>query len=292
MKKYLFLSLIIILTACGKSSITEPESEIPTPSVIEEPTPADGPFDSTASDPQANTIFKNVQTEGISDQELQNRNYYNKDLLYQNGVYYRLCADGLYEKKETKTDWELSYETPATLQKTICSFNDYLYFLIPATGENGEEIHIPKNLCRFNPDTLEAENIMELEQKVVDFTIYEGNIYFMVQGNLSTAHYDAFQLNEQGEIGEQLPETSPDFICQYANEHHILEENNDPSIQKLKSEVLPPPDCAVMLNGCILLKEYKNEAESNFLLKNCDDNSETLLFSAANIFMITFDGIC
>lgn len=293
MKKYLFLSLIILLSACGKSSVMKPESEVPNinTTVIEESASDNEPLGSTDSEPKANTMFENIPAKDRSVQELQNSNYYNKDLLYQNGSYYRLCADGLYEKKEADTDWELLYETPVTLRKTICSFHNYLYFLIPAAGENGEEINIPKNLCRFNPDTLEAENIMELDKKVVDFTIYDGNIYFMVHGNLSTARYDAFQLNEKGEIGEQIPETSSDFICQYANEYHILAENNDPSIPKLKSEVLPPPDCAVMLNGCILLKEYKNEAESNFLLKNCDDNRETFLFSATDIFMVTFDGI-
>lgn len=188
-------------------------------------------------------------------------------------------------------EWELIYETPTTLQKGIRNFGSYLYFLTPASIEDGNEINVPKSLCRFNPDTLEAENIMALDKKVVDFTIYNDTIYFMVQGNLSTAYYEAYGLNEQGMIGEQLAETSPDFICQNANEYHILEENDDPNIWELKSEVLPTPNCAVMLNGFILLKENKNEAENNFFLKNCDDNSETLLFSAANIFMITFDGI-
>ena len=56
-------------------------------------------------------------------------------------------------------------------------------------------------------------------------------------------------------------------------------------------EVLPTPDSAVMLNGYVLLSGHLNEAENNFFLKSCKDNTEAFLFSATAVFLVTSDGI-
>lgn len=292
MKKYLFLSIFIILTACGKPSVAEKQ---PDNSKMDDTQELSSDSETT-SEPITNEIEFNATFEGLpdttaTDYELQNINYYNKDLLYLNGFYYCLHSDGLYAKRAKDIEWELIYETPTTSQKSIRNFGCYLYFLTPASIKDRNEINVPKYLCRFNPDTLEAENIMTLDKKMVDFTIYNDAIYFMVQGNLSTAHYEAYRLNEQGMIGEQLTKTSPDFICQDANEYHTLADNNNPNVKKLKEEVLPTPDSAVMLNGYVLLSGYLNEAENNLFLKSCKDGTEAFLFSASAIFLVTSDGI-
>lgn len=292
MKKYLFLSLFIILTACGKPSVAEQQPDnSKTYSMEELPSDSEMTSELITNETESNAIFEGLPDKEAADYELQNKNYYNKDLIYLNGFYYCLHSDGLYTKKEKDTEWELIYETPTTLQKGIRNFGSYLYFLTPASIEDGNEINVPKTLCRFNLDTLEAENIMTLDKKVVDFTIYNDAIYFMVQGNLATAHYEAYGLNEQGMIGEQLTEISPDFICQDANEYHILADNNDPNVKELKEEVLPTPHSAVMLNGYVLLSGHLNEAENNFFLKSCKDNTEAFLFSATAVFLVTSDGI-
>lgn len=292
MKKYLFLSIFIILTACGKPSMAEQQpDDSKTYSTEELPPDSETTSELTTSETESNTLFESLPVKASTGYELQNINYYNKDLIYLDGFYYCLHSDGLYAKKEKATEWELIYETPTTLQKSIRNFGSYLYFLTPASIEGRNEINVSKSLCRFNPDTSEAENIMTLDKKVVDFTIYNDAIYFMVQGNLSTAYYEAYRLNEQGMIEEQLTETSLDFICQDANEYHILSDNHDPNVKELKEEVLPTPDSAVMLNGYVLLSGHLDEVEHNFFLKNCKDNTETLLFSAADVLLVTSDGI-
>lgn len=89
MKKYLFLSIFIILTACQKPSVAEQQPDnTKTYGTEELPSDSETTSELITNETESNAIFEGLPDKEAADYELQNKNYYNKDLIYLNGFYY------------------------------------------------------------------------------------------------------------------------------------------------------------------------------------------------------------
>ncbi len=229
-----------------------------------------------------------------SKEENVNRNYYNKEICYKDGKYYCLRDKGLYVREENSTEWELLYETPLTLRKSVEVFGKALYFMVPDSSEEADKISVAKVLVRFDLDSFQVEEIMKLDEKVVDITIYDSVLYLENGGTISSSvWYEAWMLNENGKPEIKLDENSPEFICQMANEYQRADEKNNvnSNMPAIPKEVVPTPDCASMLYGFVLYSEIHDELNKDYYLYSVESGERELLFTAPDFFMITDEGI-
>lgn len=283
------LFLFVFAAACGqKENVQEsqPEKAEETEEAVEElPAP-----DETAESEEELAVQKLVLTEG----ELLNRNYYNKELCYWNGSVYCLREGGLYRRAEDETEWELLCELSLTPQKSMEIYDHWLYFMIPADESDAEDIRAPKILCRYDLENQTLENLMELTKETVDITIYNSVLYLKIAGLSSSCRYEGWKLNESGVPETELEESSPEFVCRMANEYQKEEEENSENVNwipKLPNEVIASPDCALLLDGNMLFSEPYDEAGREIFLYSSDGSRKESLFTTADIFMVTEDGI-
>ena len=291
------LILFVFAAACGpeeniQESQTDKSEELEKAEGLEEMEKAVEEL--TSEEETAAAEESLIQNAELTKEERLNRNYYNKELCYWNGSVYCLRKGGLYRRADNEEEWELLCELSLTPQKSMEIYEHWLYFMIPADESDAEDIRAPKILCRYDLENQALENLMELTKETVDITIYNSVLYLKIAGLSSSCRYEGWKLNESGVPETELEESSPEFVCRMANEYQKEEEENSENVNwipKLPNEVIASPDCALLLDGNMLFSEPYNEAGREIFLYSADGSRKESLFTAADIFMVTEDGI-
>lgn len=290
-KHWIVLILIVLLTASCVSKHTEDNQDIEISEDVQ------NELDDSVGTETENVLMETLNDNlkrSVSNEDNISRNYYNKEICYMNGRYYCLRDKGLYMREDNSTEWNLLFETSLILQKSIETYEDALYFMVPDSSEDAEKISVSKTLVRFDPDSIQAEKIMQLDEQVVDITIYNSVLYLENAGiTSSSVWYEAWILNENGKPETKLDENSPEFICQTANEYQRADEKNNANsyMPDLPKEVIPTPDCASMLCGFALYSEIHDELNKDYYLYSVESGEKELLFTAPDFFMVTEEGI-
>ncbi len=227
--------------------------------------------------------------DGRSEEEILNANPYNKEIVYRNGQAWRLSQEGLEKHGPDSTEWTLVYDVSGAVGQSIDIYDHYLYFLRFTNIEDADTPAASKTLCRFDLDGGTCEELMETGDHVLNLTIYDSVLYFHIAGSQSAMRYEGWKLNSAGEPETQLDESSPEFVCRLANEYQYAEEHS--SAAGLPREALSTPDCALLLNGCILFSEPNDEISRNYYVSYPDGSGKTLLFPAYDLFLVTEEGI-
>ena len=291
------LILFVFAAACGpeeniQESQTDKSEELEKAEGLEEMEKAVEEL--TSEEETAAAEESLIQNAELTKEERLNRNYYNKELCYWNGSVYCLRKGGLYRRADNEEEWELLCELSLTPQKSMEIYEHWLYFMIPADESDAEDIRAPKILCRYDLENQALENLMELTKETVDITIYNSVLYLKIAGLSSSCRYEGWKLNESGVPETELEESSPEFVCRMANEYQKEEEENSENVNwipKLPNEVIASPDCALLLDGNMLFSEPYNEAGREIFLYSADGSRKESLFTTADIFMVTEDGI-
>ena len=291
------LILFVFAAACGpeeniQESQTDKSEELEKAEGLEEMEKAVEEL--TSEEETAAAEESLIQNAELTKEERLNRNYYNKELCYWNGSVYCLRKGGLYRRADNEEEWELLCELSLTPQKSMEIYDHWLYFMIPADESDAEDIRAPKILCRYDLENQALENLMELTKETVDITIYNSVLYLKIAGLSSSCRYEGWKLNESGVPETELEESSPEFVCRMANEYQKEEEENSENVNwipKLPNEVIASPDCALLLDGNMLFSEPYNEAGREIFLYSADGSRKESLFTTADIFMVTEDGI-
>ena len=291
------LILFVFAAACGpeeniQESQTDKSEELEKAEGLEEMEKAVEEL--TSEEETAAAEESLIQNAELTKEERLNRNYYNKELCYWNGSVYCLRKGGLYRRADNEEEWELLCELSLTPQKSMEIYEHWLYFMIPADESDAEDIRAPKILCRYDLENQTLENLMELTKETVDITIYNSVLYLKIAGLSSSCRYEGWKLNESGVPETELEESSPEFVCRMANEYQKEEEENSENVNwipKLPNEVIASPDCALLLDGNMLFSEPYDEAGREIFLYSADGSRKESLFTAADIFMVTEDGI-
>lgn len=291
------LILFVFAAACGpeeniQESQTDKSEELEKAEGLEEMEKAVEEL--TSEEETAAAEESLIQNAELTKEERLNRNYYNKELCYWNGSVYGLRKGGLYRRADNEEEWELLCELSLTPQKSMEIYEHWLYFMIPADESDAEDIRAPKILCRYDLENQTLENLMELTKETVDITIYNSVLYLKIAGLSSSCRYEGWKLNESGVPETELEESSPEFVCRMANEYQKKEEENSENVNwipKLPNEVIASPDCALLLDGNMLFSEPYDEAGREIFLYSADGSRKESLFTTADIFMVTEDGI-
>ena len=291
------LILFVFAAACGpeeniQESQTDKSEELEKAEGLEEMEKAVEEL--TSEEETAAAEESLIQNAELTKEERLNRNYYNKELCYWNGSVYGLRKGGLYRRADNEEEWELLCELSLTPQKSMEIYEHWLYFMIPADESDAEDIRAPKILCRYDLENQTLENLMELTKETVDITIYNSVLYLKIAGLSSSCRYEGWKLNESGVPETELEESSPEFVCRMANEYQKEEEENSENVNwipKLPNEVIASPDCALLLDGNMLFSEPYDEAGREIFLYSADGSRKESLFTTADIFMVTEDGI-
>ena len=291
------LILFVFAAACGpeeniQESQTDKSEELEKAEGLEEMEKAVEEL--TSEEETAAAEESLIQNAELTKEERLNRNYYNKELCYWNGSVYCLRKGGLYRRADNEEEWELLCELSLTPQKSMEIYEHWLYFMIPADESDAEDIRAPKILCRYDLENQALENLMELTKETVDITIYNSVLYLKIAGLSSSCRYEGWKLNESGVPETELEESSPEFVCRMANEYQKEEEENSENVNwipKLPNEVIASPDCALLLDGNMLFSEPYDEAGREIFLYSADGSRKESLFTTADIFMVTEDGI-
>ena len=291
------LILFVFAAACGpeeniQESQTDKSEELEKAEELEEMEKAVEEL--TSEEETAAAEESLIQNAELTKEERLNRNYYNKELCYWNGSVYCLRKGGLYRRADNEEEWELLCELSLTPQKSMEIYEHWLYFMIPADESDAEDIRAPKILCWYDLENQTLENLMELTKETVDITIYNSVLYLKIAGLSSSCRYEGWKLNESGVPETELEESSPEFVCRMANEYQKEEEENSENVNwipKLPNEVIASPDCALLLDGNMLFSEPYDEAGREIFLYSADGSRKESLFTTADIFMVTEDGI-
>lgn len=229
--------------------------------------------------------------------------YYNRGIYEKDGYTYRQFRDGLYRRQEGTDIWELLCEVPIHVGRGLTAYGDRMYFTcyqvandIQGSGWNNSVFYLDLN-------TMEYGELLSTESLASTVVVYEGCLYFqyLVEGYMQ---YDGYLLDKSGEVLEKLDAESEDFLCYEQNQYNIAEyETTSPSnhanifvnpyevVSTMKSEVIPIPYCASVLNGKTVLQQQNDESSFHYFLRDLKTGEESLLFDAASILFITDDGI-
>lgn len=229
--------------------------------------------------------------------------YYNRGIYEKDGYTYRQFRDGLYRRQEGTDTWELLCQVPIHTGRGLTAYGDRMYFTcyqavndIQGSGWNNSVFYLDLN-------TMEYGELLSTESLASTVVVYEGCLYFqyLVEGYMQ---YDGYLLDESGEVLEKLDAESEDFLCYEQNQYNIAEyETTSPSnhanifvnpyevVSTMKSEVIPIPYCASVLNGKTVLQQQNDESSFHYFLRDLKTGEESLLFDASSILFITDDGI-
>ena len=229
--------------------------------------------------------------------------YYNRGIYEKDGYTYRQFRDGLYRRQEGTDIWELLCEVPIHVGRGLTAYGNRMYFTcyqvandIQGSGWNNSVFYLDLN-------TMEYGELLSTESLASTVVVYESCLCFqyLVEGYM---RYDGYLLDESGEVLEKLDAESEDFLCYEQNQYNIAEyETISPSshvnvfvnpyevVSTMKSEVIPIPYCASVLNGKTVFQQQNDESSFHYFLRDLKTGEESLLFDASAILFITDDGI-
>lgn len=229
--------------------------------------------------------------------------YYNRGIYEKDSYTYRQFRDGLYRREKGTDTWELLCQVPIHTGRGLTAYGDRMYFTcyqaandIQGSGWNNSVFYLDLN-------TMEYGEFLSTKSLASTVVVYEGCLYFLylVEGYMQ---YDGYLLDESGEVLEKLDAESEDFLCYEQNQYNIAEYEtiSPPShanifvnpyevVSTMKSEVIPIPYCASVLNGKTVLQQQNDESSFHYFLRDLKTGEENLLFDASSILFITNDGI-
>jgi hypothetical protein len=229
--------------------------------------------------------------------------YYNRGIYEKDGYTYRQFRDGLYRRQEGTDIWELLCEVPIHTGRGLTAYKSKMYFTCYQAAKDVQGSGWNNSVFYLDLDTMEYGELLSTESLASTVVVYDSCLYFqyLKEGYMQ---YDGYLLDESGEVLEKLDAESEDFLCYEQNQYNIAEyETISPSshvnvfvnpyevVSTMKSEVIPIPYCASVLNGKTVFQQQNDESSFHYFLRDLKTVEESLLFDASAILFITDDGI-
>lgn len=229
--------------------------------------------------------------------------YYNRGIYEKDGYTYRQFRDGLYRRQEGTDIWELLCEVPIHTGRGLTAYKSKIYFTCYQAAKDVQGSGWNNSVFYLDPDTMEYGELLSTESLASTVVVYDNCLYFqyLKEGYMQ---YDGYLLDESGEILEKLDAESEDFLCYEQNQYNIAEYetmstsnhanifvNPFEIVSTAKSEVIPIPYCASVLNGKVILRQHNDESSFHYFVRDLKTGEDSFLFDARNIFFITNDGI-
>lgn len=229
--------------------------------------------------------------------------YYNRGIYEKDGYTYRQFRDGLYRRQEGTDIWELLCEVPIHTGRGLTAYKSKMYFTCYQAAKDVQGSGWNNSVFYLDLDTMEYGELLSTESLASTVVVYDSCLYFqyLKEGYMQ---YDGYLLDESGEVLEKLDAESEDFLCYEQNQYNIAEyETISPSshvnvfvnpyevVSTMKSEVIPIPYCASVLNGKTVFQQQNDESSFHYFLRDLKTGEESLLFDASAILFITDDGI-
>lgn len=264
------LVLLIILTSCGKSAVSDSNGK----EIIRQ---------QSENQPE-------IGTEPLEEAEKENSNswvnhYYNKGIYVIDNRTYRQFEDGLYQRNKGEDNWTCLCKIPVVNGGSITRHGEVLYFTCYQKEDDLQEINRNNSIYFLDINTQECGELLALSSPIYEIEVYNGCLYLKTSTGTGF-QYTGYQLDEMGMLSEKLDETSEEFLCYEQNQYEERALKGT-----LKQEVISLPNCLNMLKGKILLKAQKDELQSSYYLKNVETGEETYLFDAQEIVIVTDKGI-
>ena len=229
--------------------------------------------------------------------------YYNRGIYEKDSYTYRQFRDGLYRRQEGTDIWELLCEVPIHVGRGLTAYKSKIYFTCYQAVKDVQGSGWNNSVFYLDLDTMEYGELLSTESLASTVVVYDSCLYFqyLKEGYMQ---YDGYLLDESGEVLEKLDAESEDFLCYEQNQYNIAEyETISPSshvnvfvnpyevVSTMKSEVIPIPYCASVLNGKTVFQQQNDESSFHYFLRDLKTGEESLLFDASAILFITDDGI-
>ena len=229
--------------------------------------------------------------------------YYNRGIYEKDGYTYRQFRDGLYRRQEGTDIWELLCEVPIHTGRGLTAYKSKMYFTCYQAAKDVQGSGWNNSVFYLDLDTMEYGELLSTESLASTVVVYDSCLYFqyLKEGYMQ---YDGYLLDESGEVLEKLDAESEDFLCYEQNQYNIAEyETISPSshvnvfvnpyevVSTMKSEVIPIPYCASVLNGKTVFQQQNDESSFHYFLRDLKTVEDSLLFDASAILFLSDDGI-
>ena len=283
-KRYILAAAICLAIAgCGKDKAPEE----PVVAVVE--------MENTVEEPEVKEENEKTATAIHS-----LNHYYNSGIYIKDDITYRQFPDGLYERKSGSEEWKQLCPATITVGAGLACYGERLYFVGYQESEDTLEAGWNNTVFYYDIDSGDSGVLLTVECLVDDLVVYEDCLYMADYAEYGAyIQYKGYDLNADGTIKAELDEESDDFICK---EQNVYEKRGykvgktsgllmDSEMKSMKRECISIPFCASMLDGNVILEQYKDELEKHIYQRNLATGEDTFLFDAVSVFLITQKGI-